>query len=81
MTAELVETIETTIQPNDHPYMKGAWRPTYNEWNAIFANGDAEVMVVGERPKGPACPSCGQYGMRMIEGCMTCPSCGHSKCG
>ena len=44
MTAQLVETIETTIQPNDHPYMKGAWRPTYNEWNAIFANGDAEVI-------------------------------------
>ncbi|WP_323032932.1 adenosylcobalamin-dependent ribonucleoside-diphosphate reductase [Paracoccus sp. (in: a-proteobacteria)] len=41
----------------------------------------AEVMAVGERPRGPACPSCGQYGMRMIEGCMTCPSCGHSKCG
>ncbi|KGJ05998.1 adenosylcobalamin-dependent ribonucleoside-diphosphate reductase [Paracoccus versutus] len=41
----------------------------------------AEVMAVGERPRGPACPACGQYGMRMIEGCMTCPSCGHSKCG
>ncbi|MDO5633227.1 MAG: adenosylcobalamin-dependent ribonucleoside-diphosphate reductase [Paracoccus sp. (in: a-proteobacteria)] len=41
----------------------------------------AEVMVVGEAPRGPACPSCGQFGMRMIEGCMTCPSCGHSKCG
>ncbi|MCQ0969689.1 adenosylcobalamin-dependent ribonucleoside-diphosphate reductase [Paracoccus sp. TK19116] len=41
----------------------------------------AEVMAVGERPRGPACPNCGQYGMRMIEGCMTCPSCGHSKCG
>ncbi|RMC33811.1 adenosylcobalamin-dependent ribonucleoside-diphosphate reductase [Paracoccus alkanivorans] len=41
----------------------------------------AEVMAVGERPRGPACPSCGQYGMRMVEGCMTCPSCGHSKCG
>ncbi len=41
----------------------------------------AETMVVGDAPRGPACPSCGQYGMRMIEGCMTCPSCGHSKCG
>ncbi|WP_299473652.1 adenosylcobalamin-dependent ribonucleoside-diphosphate reductase [uncultured Paracoccus sp.] len=41
----------------------------------------AEVVAVGERPRGPACPSCGQYGMRMVEGCMTCPSCGHSKCG
>ncbi|MDI3336797.1 adenosylcobalamin-dependent ribonucleoside-diphosphate reductase [Defluviimonas aestuarii] len=41
----------------------------------------AEVIAVGETPRGPACPSCGQYGMQMIEGCMTCPSCGHSKCG
>ncbi|MBU3029881.1 adenosylcobalamin-dependent ribonucleoside-diphosphate reductase [Paracoccus marinaquae] len=41
----------------------------------------AEAVAVGETPRGPACPACGQYGMRMIEGCMTCPSCGHSKCG
>ncbi len=26
------------------------------------------------------CPSCGQYEMRMVEGCMTCASCGYSKC-
>ncbi|MGB0854307.1 MAG: adenosylcobalamin-dependent ribonucleoside-diphosphate reductase [Pikeienuella sp.] len=41
----------------------------------------AEVMAVGEAPRGPACPSCGVFGMQMKEGCMTCPSCGHSKCG
>ncbi|MGB3148418.1 MAG: adenosylcobalamin-dependent ribonucleoside-diphosphate reductase [Paracoccaceae bacterium] len=41
----------------------------------------AQVMAVGESPRGPACPSCGQFGMHMVEGCMTCPSCGHSKCG
>ena len=40
----------------------------------------AEVVNLGEN-RGPACPSCGQFGMQMIEGCMTCPSCGHSKCG
>lgn len=33
------------------------------------------------RPRGPACPNCGQYAMRMSEGCMTCGECGHSKCG
>ncbi|PCH96863.1 MAG: ribonucleoside-diphosphate reductase, adenosylcobalamin-dependent [Rhodobacteraceae bacterium] len=41
----------------------------------------AEVIAVGERPKGKPCPSCGQYALRMIEGCMTCGDCGHSKCG
>jgi ribonucleoside-diphosphate reductase alpha chain len=40
-----------------------------------------EAIAVGERPRGPACPSCGEFGMKMLEGCMTCPSCGHSKCG
>jgi ribonucleoside-diphosphate reductase alpha chain len=40
----------------------------------------ADVVNLGARP-GPACPSCGQFTMQMIEGCMTCASCGHSKCG
>ena len=31
--------------------------------------------------KGPSCSSCGQFEMRMVEGCMTCGSCGYSKCG
>ncbi|MFY0690716.1 MAG: adenosylcobalamin-dependent ribonucleoside-diphosphate reductase [Paracoccaceae bacterium] len=38
------------------------------------------VVNLGGAPRGPACPSCGQYEMRMVEGCMTCASCGHSKC-
>ncbi|MCL7464867.1 adenosylcobalamin-dependent ribonucleoside-diphosphate reductase [Phaeovulum sp. NW3] len=41
----------------------------------------AERMAVGDTPRAPACPSCGAYAMRMIEGCMTCADCGHSKCG
>lgn len=41
----------------------------------------ADLADDAERPLGPACPNCGQYGMRMNEGCMICPSCGHSKCG
>jgi ribonucleoside-diphosphate reductase alpha chain len=41
----------------------------------------AEVMVVGGVPRGPACPNCGSYAMQMKEGCMTCTDCGHSKCG
>lgn len=41
----------------------------------------AQVIAVGERPRGPACPSCGSFSMQMAEGCMTCTACGHSKCG
>ncbi|PWL33907.1 MAG: adenosylcobalamin-dependent ribonucleoside-diphosphate reductase, partial [Marivita sp. XM-24bin2] len=43
---------------------------------------DPQAQVVNlDAPRGKACPSCGQYDMRMVEGCMTCGSCGHSKCG
>ena len=41
----------------------------------------AEVMEMGEVPRGEACPSCGSYAMRKVEGCVTCADCGHSKCG
>jgi len=43
---------------------------------------DPHAQVAGQDSprKTPACPACGQYDMRMIEGCMTCASCGHSKC-
>ena len=39
------------------------------------------VMPTGASGKGKACSSCGQYDLRMVEGCMTCASCGYSKCG
>ncbi|WP_415404002.1 adenosylcobalamin-dependent ribonucleoside-diphosphate reductase [Tateyamaria sp. SN3-11] len=43
---------------------------------------DPQAEVVGmDTPRGKACSSCGSYEMRMIEGCMTCASCGFSKCG
>ncbi|WP_071798479.1 adenosylcobalamin-dependent ribonucleoside-diphosphate reductase [Natronohydrobacter thiooxidans] len=41
---------------------------------------EAERMAVGEAPRGKSCPACGAYEMVMIEGCMTCRACGHSKC-
>ncbi|WP_444668052.1 adenosylcobalamin-dependent ribonucleoside-diphosphate reductase [Cereibacter changlensis] len=39
----------------------------------------ADVAVLGMKAK--ACSSCGSYDLRMVEGCMTCASCGFSKCG
>jgi len=42
---------------------------------------NAEAIAVGERPRGQACPNCGQYAVQMVEGCKTCLECGHSKCG
>ena len=43
--------------------------------------GDPQAEVINlNAPRSPACPACGGYDMRMLEGCMTCASCGHSKC-
>ncbi|MGR3721940.1 adenosylcobalamin-dependent ribonucleoside-diphosphate reductase [Abyssibius alkaniclasticus] len=41
----------------------------------------APKVEAAERPRGPACPNCGQYALVMQEGCMICTECGHSKCG
>ncbi len=41
----------------------------------------AQVVNLKTGGGGSACPNCGEYEMRMSEGCMTCGSCGHSKCG
>jgi ribonucleoside-diphosphate reductase alpha chain len=40
----------------------------------------AEIQRM-DTPRGKACSSCGGYDLRMFEGCMTCGSCGFSKCG
>ncbi len=50
------------------------------EGMGLKSDPQAQVIAVGEQ-RGKACPSCGQYDLRMVEGCMTCGSCGHSKCG
>jgi ribonucleoside-diphosphate reductase alpha chain len=43
---------------------------------------DPQAQVVGlDGQRGAACSNCGQYDLRMVEGCMTCGSCGYSKCG
>jgi len=52
------------------------------EGEGMGLKSDPQAQVVNsDQSRGKACPSCGQYDMRMIEGCMTCGSCGHSKCG
>jgi ribonucleoside-diphosphate reductase alpha chain len=41
----------------------------------------SEVIQLGQKARGKSCPSCGGMGLQMVEGCMTCLDCGHSKCG
>jgi len=46
-----------------------------------MAVGAAAGGMVGAPPRGASCPACGAFEMVMIEGCLTCRACGHSKCG
>ena len=51
------------------------------EAEGLGLKSDPTSQVVNlDGPKGPGCPACGGYDMRMIEGCMTCGACGYSKC-
>ncbi|MEO1578400.1 MAG: adenosylcobalamin-dependent ribonucleoside-diphosphate reductase [Pseudomonadota bacterium] len=50
------------------------------EGMGLKSDPQAEVVNL-DGARGAACPACGAFDMRMIEGCMTCGSCGHSKCG
>ena len=43
--------------------------------------GDLSKIEKLKRLKQKSCTSCGQFDLQMIEGCMTCRSCGYSKCG
>ncbi len=44
----------------------------------LKADPESQVAVIGQTAK--ACPNCGSFDLRMLEGCVTCLSCGHSKC-
>ncbi|OJI91764.1 ribonucleoside-diphosphate reductase class II [Planktotalea frisia] len=50
------------------------------EGMGLKSDPQAEIVSM-QQNRGKSCPSCGQYDLRMVEGCMTCGSCGHSKCG
>ena len=50
------------------------------EGMGLKSDPQAEVVNL-QQNRGGACSSCGQFDLRMVEGCMTCGSCGFSKCG
>jgi carotenoid cleavage dioxygenase-like enzyme len=44
MPVTLVETISSTLQPSDNPYLGGAWTPMFNEYDAT------DMAVIGSIP-------------------------------
>lgn len=93
----VVEELKAVFDPTGGAWMQGKYIPSILaaiggviethmvRIGFISAEGqhlksDPEAKVLG-MTRGKSCPSCGTPDMRMIEGCMTCASCGHSKCG
>ncbi len=41
----------------------------------------ADVVSLNRKKPGSSCANCGGFDVRMVEGCVNCLDCGHSKCG
>jgi len=92
----VVEELKAVFDPRGGAWMGGKYVPSilaaiggvieehlvkigFIEGAGLGLKSDPKAVAVGGRPA--ACPACGAYEMVMIEGCMTCRACGHSKCG
>jgi len=51
-----------------------------NTWRSGVVRALKQFIPDGTKAKG-ACPQCGQETLIFSEGCITCSSCGYSKCG
>jgi ribonucleoside-diphosphate reductase alpha chain len=93
----VVEELKAVFDPRGGAWMEGKYIPSILAAiggvieNHLISIGfiPGEGMGLKSDPKAGgmlankarACSSCGSFDLRMVEGCMTCGSCGHSKCG
>ncbi len=52
-----------------------------NTWKNGVERALKKYVIDGMEAKGQKCPSCGNESLIYQEGCLTCTSCGNSKCG
>ena len=52
-----------------------------NTWKNGIVRSLKKFIKDGEKPVENTCPGCGENTLIYQEGCLTCKSCGHSKCG
>lgn len=52
-----------------------------NTWKVGVERALKKYIPDGTQLSEQACPECGQKSLMYQEGCLTCNSCGHSKCG
>jgi len=93
----VVEELKAVFDPRGGAWMQGKYIPSilaaiggvieehliaigFIEGAGLGLKSDPKAAAVGGH-RGAACSSCGAYELVMIEGCMTCRACGHSKCG
>jgi ribonucleoside-diphosphate reductase alpha chain len=84
----VVEELKAVFDPRGGAWVNGRYIPSILA--AIGGVIEEHLVSIGfiegaglglkADPKAQSCPSCGAYEMVMIEGCMTCRACGHSKC-
>jgi ribonucleoside-diphosphate reductase alpha chain len=92
-----VEELKAVFDPRGGAWMEGRYIPSIlaaiggvienhlifigfigGEGMGLKADPKAQVVLAS---RARTCSSCGSYDLRMVEGCMTCGSCGHSECG
>lgn len=93
----VVEELKAVFDPRGGAWMEGKYIPSIlaaiggvienhlisigfigGEGMGLKSDPRAEVVLAS---RARTCSSCGSYDLRMVEGCMTCGSCGHSECG
>lgn len=65
---EMYKDVQSQIEVNKA--LHGHW--AYNKTGEVTQEREGHI-------ESPKCPKCGEP-IQMVEGCMTCPSCGYSKC-
>ena len=65
---EMYNDVQSQIEVNK--VLHGHW--AYNKTGEVTQEQEGHI-------ESPKCPKCGEP-IQMVEGCMTCPSCGYSKC-
>lgn len=89
----LIEELKSTFDPKGGYFKKGGiWMNSmvaeigHAIENVLYPKLQVELPAkvkeaVNNGVKMQTCPSCQQKAMILMDGCMTCTACGHSKCG
>ena len=72
MPIHKVVELVSSLQLNDE---------SINTWKAGVARALKKYIPDGTKAEGAECSNCGSHNVIYQEGCLTCPDCGHSKCG